>query len=241
VASLHQELASLSPLYISRTCVLCINTSSFHLHSFPLSSLTALFASQSIPYFICASSSAADLQHAFSCVAAQFQPTIAPQQSPCSQVTALSNPAICLTLSPHCLLRSSAFLNMCYKSHLISHGPNLCPFISGTHLLPFSHPPAQDHHLLTFPSLLSPRHAHPAIACILQYLQRSLPFASGALAVLSPPRRSATLWRQLAPQIRRLFLRPPSPSAAVAHRVVNFKCGLCGGCSKRDAEQEPAR
>jgi hypothetical protein len=89
VASLHQELASLSPADISRrTCVLCINANSFHLHSFPLSSLTSLFASQSVPYFVCASSSPSDMQHAFSCVGAQFMPTIAPHQSSTSQVKA---------------------------------------------------------------------------------------------------------------------------------------------------------
>jgi hypothetical protein len=87
VASLHKELAGLSPADISlRTCVLCINAHSFHLHSFPLSSLINLFASQSVPYFVCASPSPSDMQHAFSCVAAQFQPTITPLESPCSQV-----------------------------------------------------------------------------------------------------------------------------------------------------------
>jgi hypothetical protein len=101
VSSLHQELAVLTAADISRrTCVLCINANSFHLHSFPLSSLVALFASQSVPYFACASSSPTDMQHAFSCVAAQFLPTIAPHESSCSQVTS-SHPN---SLASHCPL-----------------------------------------------------------------------------------------------------------------------------------------
>ena len=101
VSSLHHELALLSPADISRrTCALCINANSFHLHSFPLSSLVHLFASQSVPYFACASSSPTDMQHAFSCIAAQFLPTIAPHESPCSQVTP-SHPS---PLASHCPL-----------------------------------------------------------------------------------------------------------------------------------------
>ncbi len=88
VSSLHKDLASLSPNDLTRrTCVLCVNANSFHLHSFPLSSLVALFASQALPYFVCATSSPADLQHAFACVAAQFLPTVAPHQSSSSQVS----------------------------------------------------------------------------------------------------------------------------------------------------------
>ncbi len=87
VAALHQALANFSPADISRrVCVLCTNARSFHLHSFPLSSLVALFASQSLPYFLSASDAAEDLKHAFSCIASQFLPTIAPHQSPSSQV-----------------------------------------------------------------------------------------------------------------------------------------------------------
>jgi hypothetical protein len=87
VAALHQALANFSPADISRrVCVLCTNARSFHLHSFPLSSLVALFASQSLPYCLSASDAAEDLKHAFSCIASQFLPTIAPHQSPSSQV-----------------------------------------------------------------------------------------------------------------------------------------------------------
>jgi hypothetical protein len=131
VAALHKELASFSPSDIAqRTCVICVNSNSFHLHSFPLSSLIALFASQSVPYFVCATTSPSDLQHAFSCVTAQFLPTISPHTSPNSQVRQpLHSPLRFPSLVTNALRRSSSshLSPFIFQAFISSLFPTLLP------------------------------------------------------------------------------------------------------------------